>query len=79
VRSGARFAATLVVAAAAAIGNLATGGNYMFLRRKPSTASLLDVMGSWPLYIVSAAALALALFALLDLTLRPGRRRAAGG
>jgi hypothetical integral membrane protein (TIGR02206 family) len=73
------FTATLVVAAAAAIGNLVTGGNYMFLREKPSTASLLDVMGPWPVYIVSAAVLALALFALLDLPLRSGRRRAAGG
>ena len=73
------FGATLVVAAAAAIGDLATGGNYMFLREKPSTASLLDLMGPWPVYIVVAAALALGLFALLDLPLRAGRRRAAGG
>lgn len=73
------FGATLVVAAAAAVGNLITGGNYMFLREKPSTASLLDVMGPWPVYIVVAALLALALFALLDLPLRAGRRRAAGG
>ena len=73
------FGATLVVAAAAAIGNLITGGNYMFLREKPSTASLLDVMGPWPVYIAVAAVLALALFALLDLPLRAGRRRAAGG
>jgi hypothetical integral membrane protein (TIGR02206 family) len=71
------FGATLVVAAAAAIGNLATGGNYMFLRHKPSTGSLLDVMGPWPVYIVSAAALGLALFALLDLPLRRPRARAA--
>ena len=36
--------------------------------------SLLDLMGPWPWYIASAAALALALFWLLD---RPfdGRRR----
>ena len=67
------FGATLVVAAAAAIGNLATGGNYMFLREKPSTASLLDVMGPWPVYIAVAAVLALALFALLDLPLRRAR------
>ena len=41
-------------------------------------ASLLDVMGPWPWYIASAAALAPALFWLLD---RPfdGRRRAASG
>jgi hypothetical integral membrane protein (TIGR02206 family) len=73
------FGATLVVAAAAAVGDLLTGGNYMFLREKPSTASLLDVMGPWPVYIAGAAVLALALFALLDLPFRAGRRRAAGG
>ena len=72
------FGATLVVAAAAAIGDLVTGGNYMFLRSKPSTPSLLDVMGPWPVYILSAAVLALALFALLDLPLRRARASRAG-
>jgi hypothetical integral membrane protein (TIGR02206 family) len=69
------FAATLAVAAAAAVGNLLTGGNYMFLREKPSTASLLDVMGPWPVYIVTAAVLAIALFALLDLPLKRARNQ----
>lgn len=72
------FAATLAVAALAAAGNLLSGGNYMFLREKPSTASLLDVMGPWPVYILSAAVLALALFALLDAPFRGGRHAAAG-
>ena len=67
------FGATLVVAAVAAIGNLATGGNYMFLREKPDTASLLDVMGPWPVYIAVAGAVGLALFALLDLPLKSRR------
>ena len=67
------FAATLLVAAAAAVGNLVTGGNYMFLREKPSTASLLDVMGPWPLYIAVAGAVGVVLFALLDLPLRARR------
>ena len=68
------FAATLVVAAAAGTANLLTGGNYMWLRDKPDTASLLDLMGPWPWYIAGAAVLALALFTLLDLPFRPGRR-----
>ncbi len=58
------FAATLAVAAAAAAGSLATGGNYMFLRRKPSD-SLLDLLGPWPWYIAATALLAVVMFALL--------------
>jgi len=61
------FAATLVMAAAAGTANVITGGNYMYLRAKPSQSSLLDYMGPWPVYIASAAALGLALFALLAL------------
>jgi hypothetical integral membrane protein (TIGR02206 family) len=59
------FAATVLVAAAAGIANLLTGGNYMWLRDKPEAGSLLDLMGPWPWYIVSAAVLALVLFTLL--------------
>ena len=46
------FAATAGVATLAAIGCIATGGNYMYLRRKPDD-SLLDLMGPWPLYIAA--------------------------
>ena len=70
------FLATLAVAAVAALGNLLTGGNYMFLRHKPD-ASLLDPMGPWPLYIAGAGALAVALFAALDAPFRRARRAAA--
>jgi hypothetical integral membrane protein (TIGR02206 family) len=68
------FAATAAWAALAAAGNALTGGNYMFLSERPETASVLDYMGPWPWYILGAAALALALFALLDVPFR--RRRA---
>jgi hypothetical integral membrane protein (TIGR02206 family) len=70
------FLATAAWAAVAAAGNLATGGNYMFLRERPATASPLDYMGPWPWYILGAAVLALGLFALLDL---PFRRRDRAG
>jgi hypothetical integral membrane protein (TIGR02206 family) len=64
------FVATLIIAAVAGTANVITGGNYMYLRAKPAQASLLDQMGPWPLYIASAAVLALALFALLSLLAR---------
>jgi hypothetical integral membrane protein (TIGR02206 family) len=60
------FAVTLAMAAVALLADVITGGNYMYLRAKPADPSLLDYMGPWPLYIVSAALLALVLFALLD-------------
>ena len=83
------FAVTAVFAAAAAVATLVTGGNYLFLRRKPVGGSLLDAMGPWPLYIAAAAALGLALFLALEAAARhyagpdgPGasrtRRNAAG-
>ncbi|HET6692140.1 MAG TPA: TIGR02206 family membrane protein [Miltoncostaeaceae bacterium] len=72
------YAWSLAVTALAATGCLLFDGNYMYLRRTPAGGSLLDLMGPWPWYIASAAALALALFWLLD---RPfdGRRRRARG
>jgi hypothetical integral membrane protein (TIGR02206 family) len=60
------YGITAAFAACAAVATVATGGNYMFLRRKPAQESLLDVMGPWPVYIAAGAVLALLLFIALD-------------
>jgi hypothetical integral membrane protein (TIGR02206 family) len=59
------YAGAAAVAVLAAVGTLLTGGNYMFLRRKPGHGSLLDLMGPWPVYILAAAALGLLMFLAL--------------
>ena len=45
--------------------NRIAGTNYGFLNRKPSTASLLDVLGPWPWYIFTAATLVCIVWALM--------------
>lgn len=47
--------------------NAIVGGNYLFIARKPETASLLDVLGPWPWYIVGMEALGLLCMAILYL------------
>jgi hypothetical integral membrane protein (TIGR02206 family) len=58
---------------AAAVGavNAIAGTNFMYLCRKPKGASLLDSLGPWPIYLIAGAALALVLFWLLWLPVRP--------
>lgn len=64
------FAMTVAYTAFVGCVDAATGGNYMFLRAIPSHVSLLSVLGPWPWYLVSAAAVALVLFTLLDAPFR---------
>jgi hypothetical integral membrane protein (TIGR02206 family) len=47
--------------------------NYMFLRAKPETETLLTILGPWPWYILSAEGMAVVLFSLLYLPFRPAR------
>jgi len=65
--------ATLAYAGVVGLVNVAWGTNFMFLRHKPESATLLDHMGPWPVYIFVGAIVALLAFQLLAL---PFRRRA---
>lgn len=53
-----------------------TGADYMFLKSKPPSPTLLDDLGPWPWYILSATAVGVVLFAILDAPFRLRQRRA---
>jgi hypothetical integral membrane protein (TIGR02206 family) len=61
---------TIAYTALVGLVDLVTGANYMYLRAKPPTPTLLDILGPWPVYILAGAAIALGLFALLDAPFR---------
>ena len=45
--------------------NLMLKSNYAYTMRKPDAASLIDVMGPWPWYLITGELIALVLFTLL--------------
>lgn len=47
--------------------NIITGGNYLFLCRKPEAVTPLDYLGTWPWYIISMELVVLAMFFALYL------------
>nr|WP_218890870.1 TIGR02206 family membrane protein [Actinomycetospora corticicola] len=74
---GRTVAATLVWAAVAQPVNLLTGANYGYLDRKPDAASILDLFGPYPTYLLVEAVVVLAVWALITfpwtaLAARPG-------
>ncbi|WP_370179204.1 TIGR02206 family membrane protein [Rhodococcus wratislaviensis] len=66
---------TVVWAAATFTFNSIAGTNYGFLNRKPATATLLDVLGPWPVYLVTATMLILVVWALMTWPWERARRR----
>lgn len=66
------FGITNAYAGVVGLVNFVAGTNFMYLNRKPSAPTLLDMLGPWPWYLLVADVLALGLFLLLEL---PFRRR----
>ncbi len=64
------FIAINAVAAAIGAFDAIFGTNYFYLRQRPSSASLLDLFGPWPFYILLAEPLVLLLFWILWLPFR---------
>lgn len=56
---------TVVWAGVTMAFNGIAGTNYGFLNAKPATASLLDLMGPWPVYVLVASALVAVVWALM--------------
>jgi hypothetical integral membrane protein (TIGR02206 family) len=69
------FLLTLFYAGIVAVVDWGFGKNYLFLRAKPPSRTLLDAFGPWPVYLVVAGAIGLALFLLLELPFRLCRHR----
>ena len=67
------FLLTLGFAVLVGLIDLATGGNYMYLRQVPAGGSLLSLMGPWPWYIVTGSLLTLVVLAILDAPFRISR------
>jgi hypothetical integral membrane protein (TIGR02206 family) len=70
---------TLMWAAFTFTFNSIAGTDYGFLNEKPATASLLDLLGPWPVYIFTAAMLIVIVWALMTWPWERKRRRAKEG
>jgi hypothetical integral membrane protein (TIGR02206 family) len=51
----------------AALANWLTGGNYVYIARKPDFPTLIDVLGPWPWYIIPLQLIGIAAFVLVYL------------
>jgi hypothetical integral membrane protein (TIGR02206 family) len=64
------FLVTLAFAVVVGLIDLASGGNYMYLRQVPASGSLLSLMGPWPWYIAAGALLTIVVLVILDAPFR---------
>ncbi|KPH21414.1 hypothetical protein AN948_01915 [Rhodococcus sp. ADH] len=69
------IASTAAWATVAFTFNIVAGTNYGFLNAKPVTASLLDVMGPWPVYLATGSAVLLLVWGLMTWLWQPSLRR----
>jgi hypothetical integral membrane protein (TIGR02206 family) len=72
------FAVTLAYTALVGSVDAVAGANYLFLRAPPGEWTLLRILGPWPWYLLSAAAVALVVFTALDAPFWARRRRGSG-
>ena len=72
------YAVTAAYTAFVGLVDWVSGANYMFLRHPPSNWTMLRLLGPWPWYIVTAAAVAVVLFAVLNAPFWYSRRRRSG-
>lgn len=54
--------------------NAVLGSNYGYVNRKPSQATVLDVLGPWPVYVVAEMAVVLVAWAVITLPWTGARR-----
>lgn len=74
---GAAYLLTLAWAAVAMTVNALTGANYGYLAHPPAGASLLDVLGPWPWYVLVEVAVVAVVWALMTALFSIGRPRGA--
>lgn len=61
---------TNIIMLAIGMINFIVGGNYFFIAKKPETASFMDFLGPWPVYIIFMELIACGIFMLMYLPFR---------